>query len=168
MGTTIDYEAALDQARASGHFYGFTPFWRWAFNICGLFMGLSIIGIPLTVWMFRLTANGGAGLTQEGLVFKGMSKFHCPWDDIEEFRVAKINVASGGLVGAGIKAASESNKASLKGPLSIKITGKKSWELLPAHTLAGTVAMAYELERRTGLRILTPEDHPLPSAASSE
>jgi len=159
-----DIDSTLQQAKAAGHFYGFTPLWRWLFNFCGLFMALSIIGLPLTIWMFRVTANGGVGLSDQGFAMKGMgTKFSYRWDEIEEFGQSKIN-AGGGLVGRGLAAASESNKASLKGPLNFKVRDKKGWVMLPAHTFEGTVVMALEMERRTGLRIVTPEDQPLPGA----
>jgi hypothetical protein len=123
---------------------------------------LLIIGLPLGIWIIIAGRGTRIGLTDEGFAFKGIGSHGFRWDAIEAFRldgsVAGLrHHGVGGVIGNVVVKAATAVGSGLKGRLNYKLKGK-GWRFIPAHTIEGSVAMAEEMERRTGLQIFPKEE----------
>ncbi|MCD4708816.1 MAG: hypothetical protein K8S62_13870 [Candidatus Sabulitectum sp.] len=63
----------------------------------------------------------------------------------------------GGLVGMATAAAVEKKTQGLKGPLFFEVKGKRSRQMIPAHTIENSMEMAMEMERLSGISFLSTE-----------
>ena len=63
----------------------------------------------------------------------------------------------GGLVGVATAAAVKARTQGLKGPLNIKVKGKRFPLAIPAHTIEDSLHMATEMERLSGMPFLPAE-----------
>lgn len=154
----LNVNETLAKAEKDGEVYPIKLGWKIPLILCGVFVCLLIVGIPLGIWLIIIFKNSRVGLTDEGFAFKGVVSFAGRWEDVEEFDSSKsfnFRILGGGLValaGATISSAVAANTQGLTGPLRIKIKGK-SWKILPGHTIANSHQMVLEMEKRTGLAI---------------
>ena len=157
--------AILKEAEEAGLVYRMKPGWRKAFVFAGVLMCLLIITIPLGIWFMVIPRSARLGIGKEGFVLKWIGTATFAYADIKEFRPASLHVNVGGgivgaLVGLAVTSAIEAKTAGLKGPLQFKQKGKWMWSVIPAHAIENSVAMAKEIEKRTGLPILPSEAAP--------
>ncbi|MBI3073572.1 MAG: hypothetical protein HYY84_15785 [Deltaproteobacteria bacterium] len=151
--------AILEEAEKEGLVYRMKPGWRKYFVFSGILMCLLVITIPLGIWFLLIPRSARLGIGKEGFAIKWFGTSAFAYADIQEFRPAGLHMNIGGgvvgaLVGAAVSSAIESKTAGLKGPLEFKLKGKWGWRPIPAHAIENSVAMAEEIEKRSGLKIL--------------
>jgi hypothetical protein len=100
------------------------------------------------------------GIGKEGFALKWLGTATYAYADIQEFQPASLHLNVGGglvgaLVGLAVSSAIEAKTSGLKGPLQFKVKGKWGWKMIPAHAIENSAAMAKEIEKRTGLKILS-------------
>jgi len=167
---TVSLEGKLNpkdvvvRAREAGTFYPINGLWRKLFTFVAVLVALTVVGLPVGVWIFLAARNGGLGITEEGFGFRGLGSAAWRWEAIESFKLsprADFRVRGGGLVGVAaglaVSAAVAKRTPGLKGPIHYRVKGSRLWRIIPAHTYENSGEMAREMERRTGLTLLPTE-----------
>jgi len=152
----LDGSALLERARRENRFYPMKAGWRRAQYFAGFLCCLLVVGIPLGVWIFIRASKGGMGVTDEGFAFRYLTTVSARWSDVESISVSGMSGVAfgGGLVGAAAAAAVKAKTRGLKGPMQIKLKDKRVPKTIPAHTIAGSMEMALEMERLSGIEFL--------------
>jgi hypothetical protein len=118
-----------------------------------------MVTLPLGIWLIVAVRRATVGLGDEGLAVKWFLTRAYRWADIESVRLGTMNAGAtgslvGDLAGAAIIGAVESGTAGLKGPLFLKLRGRRAERPIAAQSIERSGEMAAELERRSGLKIL--------------
>lgn len=159
MATKLDGKQVLADAENNGQLYRIKSGWKGFMIFAGVLMCLLVITIPLGIWFFVMASKARVGLNDEGFAVKWFTTKGYRWEDIEAFAPVALNfhVHGQGLIGAVVgiaaSAAVSARTEGLKGPLGFKLKGKRMFIQMPAHAIERSVAMAEEMERRTGLVI---------------
>lgn len=160
----LDKKALLEEAERDGQVYRIKSGWKKYFIFAGVLMCLLVLTLPLGIWFFFIAKNARLGIAEKGFVLKWMGTLAVAWEDIDSFVPVPLHfhASGGGLVGALAAAAASAAVAAktegLKGPLQFKIKDKWGTKMIPAHAIENSVAMAKEMEKRTGLTIFPPEE----------
>lgn len=125
----------------------------------GVLTCLLVFTIPLGIWIIIEARKAGLAITEEGFAFRYLTTAAARWDEVEKITPTGMSGAAfgGGLVGYATAAAVKSRTQGLKGPLVIKIKGKRMPLTIPAHTIEDSVHMASEMERLSGISFLPEE-----------
>lgn len=155
----LDGKLLLEQAEQSGKIFPTKDSWRRLQIFAGILACLMIIPIPLGIWIIIRARKARVGLTEEGFAFTYLTTVAYRWSDIESFTASGMGGAmyGGGLVGMATAAAVEKKTQGLKGPLFFKVKGKRSRQMIPAHTIENSMEMAMEMERLSGISFLSSE-----------
>ncbi len=159
--TKLDAKAILAEAAQSGQIYKLKPSWRRLQIFAGVLLCLLIIGIPIGIYFIIASGKAQVGLGKDGLAFKMYGTRTWAWRDIESFSVGNLSMNVGGglvgaLVGAAVSSAIEARSEGLRGPIYIKLKDRRFPQMFPAQQIQGSVAMAREMERLSGLPIFPP------------
>jgi hypothetical protein len=157
--SSIDGKALIALARSLGQFYPTKTGWRNLQIFAGVLSCLLVFTIPLGIWIIIEARKAGLAVTQEGFAFRYLTTVAARWDEVEKITPMGMGGATfgGGLVGVAAAAAVKSRTEGLKGPLIIKVKGKRTPLTIPAHTIEDSLHMASEMERLSGISFL-PED----------
>lgn len=161
----LDPQAMLEKAEANGKVYRIKKGWRRFFYFAVFLMTILVITIPIAIWFFIVARRARVGITDEGFAVSWFTNKAYAWGDIVSFEPQRLQMSAGGqggLVGALVVAAAShaiANKSQgLNGPLMFRVQGKKMPLAIQAHAVENSVEMAKEMERYTGMTILTTED----------
>ncbi len=162
--TQLDKKALLEEGARNNQVYPLKPSWRKLQKFAAILCCLLVILIPLGIWMWIAANKAHVAIGQEGFALKLYGTKAWAFKDIEGFTPVKLgaHAMGGGLVGLALASAVSSRTEGLKGPLMFKLKGRKLPHQIPAHQIEGSVAMAREIETRTGLEIFPPEPEPEP------
>ncbi|MCC6624925.1 MAG: hypothetical protein IT385_27005 [Deltaproteobacteria bacterium] len=157
--TKLDGKALLAEGERTQQSYKLKPSWRRMIIFAGVLCCLLVILIPLGIWLIIAAGKARLAIGEEGFAFKLYGTRTYAWKDIEAITPGAIGAAAmgGGLVGVALASAVSARTEGLRGPLFIKLKGHKWPGQIPAHWIADSVAMAREMERRSGLTIFPPE-----------
>lgn len=155
----LDARELLERAELSGRTFPMKSSWRKMQIFAGVITCLLIVTIPLGIWIIIRAKNARVGLTEEGFAFRYLGTIAHRWDEIESITPVAMSGATfgGGLVGVAAAAAVAKKTQGLKGPLQIKLKGKRMPRSLPAHTIENSLGMVRQMEELSGLPILTAE-----------
>ncbi len=153
---SLDASALLERAKRENRFYPMKKGWRRAQYFAGFLCCLLVVGIPLGIWIFVRASKAGVGLTQEGFAFLYLTTISAKWDEVESITVSGMSgmAFGGGLVGAATAAAVKAKTRGLKGPLTIRLRGKRAAKAIPAQMIDRSLEMATEMERLSGMEFL--------------
>jgi hypothetical protein len=159
MSDTLDKKALMAAAEESGRFYPMKGGWRNMQVFAGVLCCLLVLGIPLGVWIIIRARKAGAGVTEEGFGHRYLATVAGRWSDVESIALSSMSGAEfgGGLVGLAAASAVKARTQGLKGPILVKIRGRRFPVTIPAHTLENSVEMALEMERLSGVSFLPRE-----------
>ena len=154
--TKLDGKALLMQAEQSGRIFRMKSGWRKMQMFAGILCCLLILTIPLGIWIIIRAKNARMGITEEGFAFTYLTTVAYRWSDIESFSLSGMSSAmfGGGLVGVATAAVVQKKTEGLKGPLRFTLKGKRSFKMIPAHTIENSLEMARQMELLSGLPIL--------------
>lgn len=157
--TKLDPKVILEEGARTQQVYKLKPSWRRYMRFAAILTCLLVITLPLGIWMYIVAGKAHVALGQEGLALKLFGTKAWAWTDIEKFDVSSLSGSAmgGGLIGIALASAVSARTDGLKGPLMMKLKGRKMPVQIPAHQIDGSVAMAREIEARTGLSIFPPE-----------
>ncbi len=157
--TRLDPKALLEEGARSQQTYPLKASWRRYMRFAAVLTCLLVITLPLGIWMWIAAGKAHVALGQEGFAFKLFGTKAWAWKDIEKFDVSSLSGSTmgGGLIGIALASAVSARTDGLKGPLLMKLKGRKLPIQIPAHQIDGSVAMAREIEARSGLAIFPPE-----------
>ena len=157
--TKLDGKAVMEEAERDQQVYKLKASWRRFQIFAGILMCLLVIGLPFGIWFIVAANRSQVGIGKEGFAFRMFRTRTWAWRDIESFSVGTLNASGmgGGLVGLALASSVTARTEGLRGPLLMKLVDRKWPAQLPAHQIERSVAMAREMERRTGLTIFPPE-----------
>ncbi len=155
----IDGKALIDLAKSVGQFYPMKKGWRNYQVFAGVLTCLLVITIPLGVWIIIRARKAGIGINEEGFAFRYLNTVAFSWDEVESITLSSISGAEfgGGLVGLAAASAVKKRSTGLKGPIHVKLRGKKMARMIPAHMMEDSVKMARDMERLSGISFLPAE-----------
>lgn len=165
--TKLDKNALLEEGERTGQVYPLKASWRRFMKFAGVLCCLLIVLIPLGVWIFIAANKARVAIGEEGFAVKIFGTATYAWKDIESFSAAGLGAGAmgGGLVGLALASAVSARTEGLRGPLFVKLKDRRIPLQVPAHQLENSVAMAREIEKRSGLAIFPPEPAPEPAAS---
>jgi hypothetical protein len=152
----LDGKQLLMEAERSGRIFTVKSGWRKLQIFAGILCCILIITIPLGIWIIIKAKKARMGLTEEGFAFTYLTTVAHRWSEIESFTIGSINAAAfgGGLVGIAAAAAVKKRTEGLKGPIHVKLHGKKIPKIIPAHTIENSMEMARQMEALSGIPFL--------------
>lgn len=155
----IDGKALIALAQSVGQFYPMKSGWRNYQIFAGVLTCLLVITIPLGVWIIIRARKAGIGVNEEGFAFRYLSTVSFRWDEVESITLAGLTGAEfgGGLVGLAAASAVKKRSEGLKGPIHVKLHGKRVPKVIPAHMMEDSVRMAQKMEKLSGLSFLPDE-----------
>jgi hypothetical protein len=155
----LDARELLERAELSGRTYRMKSGWRKMQIFAGVITCLLIVTIPLGIWIIIRAKNARIGLTEEGFAFRYLGTLAHRWEEIESITPVAMSGATfgGGLVGVAAAAAVAKKTQGLKGPLQIKLRGKRMPRSIPAHTIENSLEMARQMEHLSGISFLPVE-----------
>ncbi len=159
MPEPIDKKALMAAAEQSGRFYPLKGSWRGMQIFAGVLCCLLVVTIPLGVWIIISARKAGAGFTEEGFGYRYLNTIAGRWEDVESVTLSSMSGAEfgGGLVGLAAASAVKARTTGLKGPLLVKLRGKRMPVMIPAHMIENSLEMALEVQRLSG-RSFLPEE----------
>ena len=165
--TKLDGKAILAEGEATQQSYRLKPGWRKMMIFAGVLCCILIIGLPFGIWIIIAAGKARMAIGQEGFALKIFGTKAWAWKDIESISVGQLSGAAmgGGLVGLALASAVSARTEGLRGPLLLKLKDRKWPHQIPAHQIERSVAMAREMERRSGLTIFPPEEAKAAKAA---
>lgn len=167
--TKLDKKTVLEEAARTNQVYPLKASWRKFTKFAAVLCCLLIITIPLGIWMWIMANKAHVAIGEEGFALKLFGTRTWAYKDIESFSAAGLggHAMGGGLVGVALASAVSARSEGLRGPLMIKLKDRKIPNQIPAHQIQRSVAMARELEKRTGLEIFPPEAEAKVEAATA-
>jgi len=155
----IDGKALIALAHSVGQFYPMKSGWRNYQIFAGVLTCLLIITIPLGVWIILRARKAGIGINEEGFAFRYLNTIAFRWDEVETITLSGLSGAEfgGGLVGLAAASAVKKRSQGLKGPIHVKLHGKRVPKMIPAHMMEDSVRLAQEMERLSGISFLPEE-----------
>jgi hypothetical protein len=158
--TRLDSTKVLEMAESSGRVYPMKAGWRKSQILAGVLCCFPFVPLfPLGLFIISRAKKAKVGLSDEGFAFRYLGTVVGRWSDIESITVGSMNAAGfgGGLIGVAAAAVVSSKTQGLKGPLMIKMKGKRMPLQIPAQMIEGSMEMAREIQRFSGISFL-PED----------
>lgn len=157
--TKLDTKALLEEAARNGSVYPLKPGWRKFQKFAAVLTCLLVITLPLGIWLWIAANKAHVAIGEEGFALKMFGTKSWAWRDVESFTPVKLGAAAmgGGLVGLAMASAVSARTEGLRGPLMFKLKDRRMPQQIPAHQIDNSVAMARELEQRSGLEIFPPE-----------
>lgn len=159
MSEPIDKKALMASAEEAGRFYPMKGGWRKMQIFAGVICCLPIVTIPFGVWIIVKARKAGVGITDEGFAYRYLTTIAARWEDVESITLSSMSGAEfgGGLVGLAAASAVKAKTTGLKGPLYMKVKGRKLGMMVPAQMLENSVEMGLEFERLSGATFLPEE-----------
>ncbi len=159
MPEPIDKKALLAAAEQVGKFFPMKGAWRGMQVFAGVLCCILVITIPLGVWIIISARKAGVGITEEGFAYRYLTTVAGRWGDVESVTLSSMSGAEfgGGLVGLAAASAVKARTTGLKGPLYLKMRGKRLPVMVPAQMIENSVEMALEMERLSGVTFLPVE-----------
>lgn len=155
----LDHSELLSRAEMEGHVWYMKPGWRKWQVFAGVLCCLLILTIPLGIWIIVKAKKARVGLTEEGFAFTYLGSVSGRWSEVES--ITPVGMGSmtfgGGLVGLAVASTVKARTEGLKGPLHIKMKGRRTPKIIPAHTIDRSLEMALEMERLSGIEFLPRE-----------
>jgi len=157
--TKLDGKAILAEGERNQQSYRLKASWRKLMIFAGVLCCILVILLPLGIWIIVAAGKARLAIGEQGFAFKLYGTRTYAWQDIEAITPGALGASAmgGGLVGVALASAVSARSEGLRGPLFIKLKGHKWPGQIPAHQIEGSVAMAREMERRSGLTIFPPE-----------
>jgi hypothetical protein len=158
--TKLDGMKVLEMAENSGRVYPMKAGWRKSQVLAGVLCCFPLVPLfPLGLFIISRAKKAKVGLTDEGFAFRYLSTIAGRWGEIESITVSSMNASGfgGGLIGVAAAAVVSAKTQGLKGPLMIKMKGKRMPLSIPAQMIEGSMEMAMEIQRYSGISFL-PED----------
>ncbi|MFT7679481.1 MAG: hypothetical protein ACI8QC_003483 [Planctomycetota bacterium] len=167
--TKLDKEALLHEGERAKQVYPLKASWRKLMKFAAVLCCLLVVLFPLGIWIWIVAGKARVAIGQEGFAVKMYGTQTYAWKDIDSFIPVKLgaHAMGGGLVGLALASAVSSRTAGLRGPLMLKLKGRKLPVQIPAHQIENSVQMAREIERLSGLTIFPPEPEPEPEPEST-
>lgn len=167
--TKLDKKVVLEEAARTDQVYPLKDSWRKFMKSTAVLCCLLVITIPFGIWIWIAANKAHVAIGQEGFALKIFGTRTWAYKDIASFTAAGLggHAMGGGLVGVALASAVSARSEGLRGPLMIKLKDRKIPNQIPAHQIQRSVAMARELEKRTGLEIFPPEAEAEAAAATS-
>lgn len=152
----IDGKALLALAESVGQFYPMKKGWRNYQIFAGVLTCLLVVTIPLGIWIIVRAGKAGIGINEEGFAYRYLTTMAFRWDEVEAITLSGMTGAEfgGGLVGLAAASAVKKRTTGLKGPIQIKLKGKKMLRMVPAQMIENSVKMARDMERLSGITFL--------------
>jgi len=152
----LDGKQLLVEAERTGRIFPVKDGWRRLQIFAGILCCLLIITIPLGIWIIIKAKKARMGITEEGFAFTYLTTVAHRWSEIESFSIGNMDAATfgGGLVGLATAAAVKKKTEGLKGPIHVKLHGKKIPKIIPAHTIENSMEMARQMETLSGISFL--------------
>jgi len=158
--TKLDGMKVLEMAESSGRAYPMKASWRKSQILAGVLCCFPLVPLfPLGLFIISRAKKAKVGITEEGFAFRYLGTVAGRWSDIESITLSSMNAAGfgGGLIGVAAAAVVSSKTQGLKGPLMIKMKGKRMPLSIPAQMIEGSMEMALEMERLSGITFLPKE-----------
>ncbi len=157
--TKLDGKLLLDQAERTGRIFYVKSGWRNMQIFAGVLCCILVLTIPLGIWIIVRARKARMGLTEEGFAFTYLTTIAYRWSDIESFTLTGMsgNMFGGGLVGVAAAAVVQNKTQGLKGPIRFKLKEKRSFSMIPAHTIENSMEMARQMELLSGISFLPSE-----------
>jgi hypothetical protein len=157
-----DFDAKLlvERAEQNGKTYPMKAGWRKSQILAGVLCCFPLVPLfPLGLFIISRAKKAKVGITEEGFAFRYMGTVAGRWSDIESITLSSMNAAGfgGGLIGVAAAAVVSAKTQGLKGPLMIKMKGKRMPLSIPAQMIEGSMEMALEMERLSGITFLPKE-----------
>lgn len=158
MGSSgIDVDVLLENAERSGQVYPMKAGWRKAQVLAGVLCCFPFVPLfPLGLFIISRARKAKVGLTAEGFAFKYLGTVAGRWSDVESITLGSMSGSAygGGLIGVAAASVVAAKTQGLKGPLMLKLKGKRMPQQIPAHTIEDSMRMAEEIQRLSGISFL--------------
>lgn len=157
--TKLDPKAILEEGERTGQSYPLKASWRRFMRFAGILCCLLVIGLPFGIYIIIAAGKARVALGEEGFVLKIFGSRAWAWKDIDSFTAGTLDGSAmgGGLIGLAVASAVAARTEGMRGPIYFKLKDRRMPLMMPAHQVERSVAMAREMERRSGLQIFPPE-----------